>query len=282
MRRELGVFRGGCHETKHLTPQIGEAVESGSGWPIAKAMTCRGGIIGLFLVATCPALSWADPAEDLQELGLSEMGYPQEEGELQATVISRLTREDEEESLGLNVGVELGLTDDLQLEVMVPLRFGLGADAEAEVEQVELGVGWRVLDRGGFSVMPILEVGVLDDWVFEPKVVLHQYFGAWHANLDLGLELEGEESAAFEAGLAAYAAFGAWTPVAELRAELQEGEVEFTAAAGLAWRPAEGYEVVFTGFAGLDGPFGSFGGALTCVGEWELADDDDDEQGPST
>lgn len=213
----------------------------------------------------------AGPASDLQELGLSEMAYVQELGELQATVVGGFQKVEDTEVLNLDLSVEFGVTDRFQLGVELPTAVPLGTGEEsAEIEHVVLGAGWSVVRASGFVLTPMVEMAVGSEPRIETMLVAHQIIERLHLNLQLGVEVGTRNAEVIpEGAVGLYAAFGPLTPVVEMAFEV-EGEFEGCAAAGLAWRPTEGYEMMLTGIASIHPWLDDFGGLLTLLGEWEL------------
>ena len=233
------------------------------------------GLVLLLLSSGISSVARADDDEDeaaIQEVFLGELVFPQEAGEVQATLA--LAHDDENTSAGL--AVEWGWTDSWQLEleldgVLDGDRTGLG--------RVEIGGRHSTLDLGsGFHLAAGLALAFTPEALdserrrnaldLEPTLIVARDFtDGLHGFVQLGLEWnldegdpsrsladEDEPEDALEMVLGGYAAtpWGGWTLEVAFERELEDAEeTESVAALGVVAKLGDGWELGAAGFVGL-------------------------------
>jgi len=191
----------------------------------------------------------------VQEVFTGSLPFPQEQLELQLTSSARWRRGNDQQELELPLGVELGVTDRLQVEVEVPLGVVGPAgdfmrDGTTGVGNMEVGTLYNLVnDRRSGLVASVglgflLPTSTLDgtDRVVGvlPSVAGYKTFGPVHVNLSLqgGVEFpsDPDEDAApvVEGGLALLFPVGPVVPMVEATVEYEDKTV-IRSAAGLIW-----------------------------------------------
>lgn len=222
-----------------------------------------------------------EPGTDLQELPFSEMGLSQELWELQLSTLAELHTGDGE-SLRLALLLELGILDDLQVELEIFHDGQLNGFDGFETAPIELGLMYRLVELEGLVVSGHVEAGIGDESELAGHLIVHPYWGRCHLQGQIGVEAELDEEVVRLGGtFGGYCAVGDLTGVAELEARDAEDGLEVSGAAGLAVRPASGYEIFLAGVLGLwgddDALPGTGGLLLIATAEWPLYEEEDDD-----
>jgi hypothetical protein len=170
-----------------------------------------------------------------QELFLAELVYPQERGEVQLTLDSRV-----EDGTHTRALAEYGVTDRLQLSLNTPvLERGAGGGEE---DVYEAGVLYALLPSARpFSLSASLEAsfarGAAPQW--EPALIAARGWGRVQLHGTVAGELDGEDQALWGA-LAGLVDLGRATPTLEL---VRSAEHEDYVVPGLFVHPRESAEI---------------------------------------
>jgi hypothetical protein len=194
--------------------------------------------------------------ELVEELFLGEVVYPQDAGEIQFS-IGHFWHDGRSDRSTLPVLLEYGITDRLQVGVMLPTSFYESSDPEAHdgLANVEFEVYWSFLnDREtgwaagigfGYSLPEAVTGAGEDAHGYEPFVVLYREFGCDALNFSAAVEIEdprdsdearetsGDLAAAYIRPLANLPL----TALLELATEIEAHETQVQLAPGAYYRP---------------------------------------------
>jgi len=200
------------------------------------------------------------PEPDVQALILFDSAYPQKALELQATLGVEGQRSfGDWRALELSLLVELGLTDQLQVEARVPYPWALGGEASgAEDSGIEVGLLYALVQdsRLGLVVSPGLEVqlpvslsrSASPGLGVSPFVAVAKPLGPAHLHLNVGLEVQPPREGQPDVELRPEATFAATLPTETLVPMLEVGlrweeTLRTWVSPGLVWKPTDGIEV---------------------------------------
>ncbi|HTF90534.1 MAG TPA: hypothetical protein VK843_19105 [Planctomycetota bacterium] len=221
-----------------------------------------------------------EPPSMLEELFLSDLIYPQERGELQISTGLWLGFDRGERRTVLPLVLEWGMTDDLQLELLLPYV----DDSDWDVSGIdEVGVGALVQiakdAQGGPQLAVGADVTFLDahsgevDWSVEPFALFYRAGEALDLNAGLGLSLseaDGEWDTGALGALAFIKDLGPCTGSFEVLGEQEDGDLALSAAPGLSWRWGD-YEFGCAVAVGLTDAAADVQVLFTLTREWSFA-----------
>lgn len=230
----------------------------------------------------------------VEEVFLGEVVFAQGRLELQITNAVSYLRAGDDDLLGDAVQVELGITEDLQIEASATgqsRRSPEGSAAGLGNSEVGLLYGLVSDPATGFALSAGLSVGFPevtsgvgeDAYSLEPVVILYKVLGPLHTNLSVAPEvvLEDDEAGTTVGGSAALSLFsrlGRFVPVLEVGGERDDEGVTVALAGGLLWHPHDEVEVGVGVVVGLTAASPDAGGFLHLA--WEIELDDDHEEVP--
>jgi hypothetical protein len=260
-----------------------------------RAQGLLGGAIALLASLACASSAAAQPSkldDVIQEVFLGEAVFAQDQLELQITNGLAYARSEDEDLFADGLAVELGITDDLQIEASMAgegRRSPEGSAAGLGNSEVGLLYGFLsdpslglALSTGLGVGFPAITSGVGEDaYSLELVFIAYKVLGPIHANLSLAPELvfAGDEEETTVEGGAALSLFhpvGAFVPLVELGVGLDEEGTAVALAGGLLWHPREEVEVGVSAVVGLTEASPEGGAFLNVAWEIELDDDDDE------
>lgn len=242
----------------------------------------------------CARSAAAAPELDdaVQEVFLGEAVFTQRRLELQITNAVSYLRAGGDDLLGDAVQVELGLTEDLQIEASAAgasrrspegSAAGLGTSEAGLLYGLVRDPATGIALSAGLSVgFPAVTSGVGEDaYSLEPVVIVYKVLGPLHTNLSVAPEVvfEDDEVGTTVGGSAALSLFyplGRFVPVLEVGGDRDDEGVTVALAGGLLWHPHDEVEVGVGVVVGLTAASPDAGGFLHLA--WEIELDDHHEE----
>jgi hypothetical protein len=210
----------------------------------------------LLLVAVLRAPP-ANAQDVVEELFLGETASTQDALEFQVTFSAQGQAVPSCCDPQLELELELGLTDRLELSLETGLELGPRLEA-VRTAGVAVGAKYDLLGDNPFALVSAgARLGVDIDpapsavptLTGEPFVVAHSALGMLHFNLQAGaqiersLESESRPAPRFKAAMATFTHLGRWSPVLEVSLEIGDEGPEGTVASGAFWHPDEDVEI---------------------------------------
>lgn len=245
----------------------------------------------------CASSAAAQPSkldDVIQEVFLGDAAFAQDQLELQITNGLTYARAEDEDRFADRLAVELGITDDLQIEASLAGQSRRSPEGSAAgIGESEISVLYGFVSERSIGLalsaelgagFPAITSGVGEDaYSVELTFIGCKTIGPLYANLSVAPELvfEGdEEGTTVEAGgaLALFYPLGAFVPILEVGAGLDDEGAAVTLAGGLLWHPIEEVEVGVGVMVGLTEASPEGGGLLHLA--WEIELDDEREEDP--
>ena len=188
--------------------------------------------------------------EPIQELFLGRTVYTEEQEELQCTLSPRFLRQSDAKGWGLNLDLEYGITNRLELGIDVShLADALSVNIpDPDLRKMGAEVSYLLMEGSEpFAMKVSAEIGVPlgsgtnKSMRWEPSIVLAKTFGQNQLHLSLAGEFGGNE-AEFEYFASVLMPAGRWTPVFEAGGRISDELYSFYFSPGVYYSVGDGLE----------------------------------------